>query len=271
MPSRILWFALAFALIPGVSQSQSVQANHAKVELVSQSISIAPGQAVLLGVHFTLEKGWHIYWKNPGDSGQPPSLHWELPPGFSAGGIRWPRPEKMTRSSIADYGYGDEVMLLVPLRVPISAKSGSPVEIMLKAEWLICSEICIPEKARLKLSLPVAATSAEDMTNAKLFAEARRLLPRAWPTSWTVCAASEKDAFVLTIRTGEPLAAGEFFPFEASQIENAAPQTWEATPQGAKITLKKSEQLLKRITSLKGLLVLHGGDSYEIRAPVTNR
>jgi DsbC/DsbD-like thiol-disulfide interchange protein len=271
MTFRILWFALAFALASCVRNPESVQTSHAKVELVSQSNAIAPGQTVWLGVHFALEKGWHIYWKNPGDSGQPPVLRWELPPGFSAGGIRWPRPEKMTRSSIADYGYGDEVMLLVPLRVPISAKSGSPAEIMLKAEWLICSEICIPERARLKLSLPVAATLAEDMTNAKLFAEARRLLPRAWPTSWTAGAISEKNAFVLTIRSGQPLAAGEFFPSEPSHIENAAPQTWEATPQGAKITLKKSEQLLKSIRFLKGLLVLGGGDSYEIQAPVTNR
>lgn len=271
MTFRILWFALAIAFVAGVCSAQSVQTTHAKVELVSQSSAIAPGQTAWLGVHFALEKGWHIYWKNPGDSGQPPSLRWELPPGFSAGGIRWPRPEKMMRSSIADYGYGDEVMLLVPLRVPISAKTGLPAEIVLKAEWLICSEICIPEKARLNVSLPVAATSAEDMTNAKLFAEGRRLLPRAWPASWTAGAISEKDAFVLTIRSGQPLEAGEFFPSEPSQIENAAPQTWEATPQGAKVRLKKSEQLLKSIRFLRGLLVLGGGDSYVIQAPVTNR
>ncbi len=266
----MLWFGLAFALA-SVCSAQSIKTSHAKVELLSQSSAIAPGQTVWLDVHFALEKGWHIYWKNPGDSGQPPVLRWELPPGFSAGGIRWPRPEKIKHSSIADYGYEDEVMLLVPVRVPSGAKTGSPAEIMLKAEWLICSEICIPGKARLKLSLPVAATPAEDMTKAKLFAEARRLLPRAWPALWTAGATSEKDAFVLIIRSGQPLEAGEFFPSEASQIENAAPQTWEPTPQGAKVRLKKSDQLLKSIRFLKGLLVLGGGDSYEIQARVTNR
>src|SRR5262249_1428749 len=103
------------------------------------------------------------------------------------------------------------------------------------------------------------------------FADARKLLPRPWPASWSANAASAKDRFVVTIQSGKPLQGGTFFPFESNQIENAAQQNWEMTAQGARITLKKSEQLLKPIRSLNGLLVLAGGASYEIRAPVTNR
>jgi DsbC/DsbD-like thiol-disulfide interchange protein len=276
MSFRILWIPLAFTLVAGgVRNSESVQTGHANVELLSQSSAIAPGQTVWLGVHFVLEKGWHIYWKNPGDSGQPPVLRWELPPGFNTGGIRWPRPEKFTHSSIADYGYENDVTLLVPLRVPLhgpgGAKTGPPAEIALDANWLICREICIPEKAQIRLSLPIAASPEADKKYTKLFADTKRLLPKAWPAPWTVRAVSVKNTFVLSIQAGKTLPAGEFIPAEPSQIENAAPQTWEPTPQGAKIILKKSEQLLKTIASLKGLLVLRGGDSYEIRAPVTKR
>src|SRR5437763_14353945 len=74
--------------------AQEVQAQHARVELVSQQASFVPGQENLLGIQFSLEKDWHIYWINPGDSGQPPVLQWQLPAGFSAGEIQRPRPER---------------------------------------------------------------------------------------------------------------------------------------------------------------------------------
>src|SRR5262249_2601184 len=149
--------------------------------------------------------GWHIYWKNPGDSGQPPLLRWVVPPGFAAGSTRWPRPMKLQHSSIADYGYEDDVTLLLPLRVSSSAKNGSRAEIVLNAKWLICSEVCLPEKAQLRLSLPIAASGKEDKTSAKEFADARKLLPRPWPASWSANAASAKDRFVVTIQSGKPL------------------------------------------------------------------
>jgi DsbC/DsbD-like thiol-disulfide interchange protein len=31
-----------------------------------------------LGLYFKLEPGWHIYWKNAGDSGEPPRARWTL-------------------------------------------------------------------------------------------------------------------------------------------------------------------------------------------------
>jgi DsbC/DsbD-like thiol-disulfide interchange protein len=267
---RLAGLALAFAPGFGVCRAESVQTSHAKVELLAQSSAISPGQKVWLGLHFSLEKGWHIYWKNPGDSGQPPVLRWELPPGFRAGEVRWPRPQKLKTSFLAGYGYEDDAMLLVFIRVPGSAKIGSPAEISLQAKWLICQEVCLPDQAQFHLSLPVAVSPVEDKNYAKLFADARKLLPKPWPASWAAAAVSGNDAFVLNLRTGKPLQAGEFFPSEPNQIENAAPQTWEAAPQGAKITLKKSEQLLRPVSILKGVLVL-GSDSYEMRARVTVR
>src|SRR6266436_1544268 len=93
-------------LLPGGScslEAQLVQARHARVELLAQTAGISPNQQLWLGVHFSLEQGWHIYWRNPGDSGQPPVFHWQLPPGLSAGEVQWPRPNKMKTASLADY------------------------------------------------------------------------------------------------------------------------------------------------------------------------
>lgn len=249
--------------------AEPIQARHARVELISAQENIVPGRQFWLGLHFSLEKDWHIYWTNPGDSGQPPVLQWQLPPGFTAGQIQWPLPEKLTRSTLADYGYQDDVMLLVPVRIASTLKSGDKADLALQAKWLICADVCIPDHAQLHLVLPVSSTPEENPGEASIFSEARKRLPRAWPRAWKAWASSEKDDFVLSITTGTPVTAAEFFPLLPEQIENAAPQPVKAVPVGAKITLKKSEELLKPLHVLKGLLVLNGRESYIVDAPVT--
>jgi hypothetical protein len=72
---------------------------------------------------------------------------------------------------------------------------------------------------------------------------------------------------VLSLETGQPIAQAAFFPLEAQQIENAAPQRASALPRGVRLRLKKSEQLLKPIANLKGVIVLPSGKAYVIDAP----
>lgn len=257
-----LWLASC-----GDNVAETIQARHARLELVSSKSHVVPGHQLWLGLHFSLEKDWHIYWTNPGDSGQPPVLQWQLPSGFSAAAIQWPLPEKLKRSSLADYGYQDDVVLLVPVSVSATLKNAGQADFTLQAKWLICSDVCIPDHAQLHLSLPVSAKPAHEPAQASLFTEAKKHLPQPWPHSWKVSAVSTKDDFVLSITAGKPIRVAEFFPLIPQQIENAAPQPLQATPLGAKITLKKSDQLLKPIDVLRGLLVL-GENSYRIAASV---
>ena len=243
-----------------------IQAHHARVELLARERPADPSRQLLLGVHFTLEKDWHIYWINSGDSGQPPVLRWQLPPGFRAEDIEWPTPEKLTRSSLADYGYKDDVTLLVPVRVPAGLKKDSKIDIGLKAKWLICSDVCIPDHAELHLSLPAGA----DPASAAALASALGRLPRLWPRSWSAQVVSEKDNFIVIINTGKPITSAQIFPLTPEQIENAAPQPLQKTPRGARIILKKSDQLLQPISVLKGLLVV-GNEAYQMETRVISK
>src|SRR3954447_17530171 len=116
------------ATIPGDAVQPA--APHARVELLARQNAAMPGGSVQLGVHFVLEPGWHIYWINPGDSGQPPALKWQLPPGYAAGEIQWPHPERMQPTpQLADYGYHGDVLLPVTLHVPSLAKAGASVQV----------------------------------------------------------------------------------------------------------------------------------------------
>ena len=73
---------------------------------------------------------------------------------------------------------------------------------------------------------------------------------------------------MLSLETGQPIAQAEFYPLQPQQIENAAPQAASPLPRGVRLRLKKSEQLLKPIANLKGVIVLPSGKAYLIDAPV---
>jgi DsbC/DsbD-like thiol-disulfide interchange protein len=239
------------------------------VVLLSRQGFITPGAGLQLGVHFVLEPGWHIYWINPGDSGQPPSFKWQLPSGFSAGEIQWPRPERMQPSKqLTDYGYHDAILLPVTLHVPPALDNRTSTEIGVEAKWLICREVCIPEHAQLRLSLPVAAQAKEDPSSAQLFAATEKLLPQPVPRGWKASATSAKDEFVLAITAGKPVTKAIFFPLEPGQVDNPAPQKLEPSSTGARIRLKKSDMLLHPIAVLRGVLVIPDGPAYRIEAPV---
>ena len=267
----LIFIGMLAALISAGSAngfSQNTQ-RHARVELISQRLTIAPGEKSWLAIHFTLDPGWHIYWQNPGDSGQPPALKWQVPEGFTLGEMQWPRPEKLKNGPLADYGYKDDVTLLASLQVPIR-QEGMRVEIAADATWLVCREVCIPERDHLHVSLPVARAPVTDPAHSRLFDEATKKLPLPWLDRWKVTGESLKDSFVLSLDAGSPVQQVEFFPLQASQIENAAPQVFKATAHGAQLTLKKSDQLLQPVPVLRGLLVVDGV-AYRLQARVTER
>jgi DsbC/DsbD-like thiol-disulfide interchange protein len=263
----ICLFSLFATLDTACGQQASTQ--HARVELLSQQSAITPGADLQLGIHFLLEPGWHIYWTNPGDSGQPPSFQWQLPSGFTAGKVQWPRPERMHPSkALTDFGYRGEVLLPVTLHVAPSISTGPPIKIDADAKWLICREVCIPDHIQLRLTMPRAATANENRQSAPLFAMTRKLLPQSLPRNWKVNATSAKDAFMLTVLAGTRITKAEFFPLNPGEIDNSAPQEPHSSPAGSRLTLKKSDLLLKPISVLRGVLVIPGRPAYRIEAPV---
>jgi DsbC/DsbD-like thiol-disulfide interchange protein len=257
---------LLLSIMAAIAQQSTAQ--HAQVELLARQMSVKPGSDVQLGVHFMLEKGWHIYWINPGDSGQPPSFQWHLPPGFSAGEIQWPFPERLQPSKeLVDYGYRGEVLLPLTIHTSSSINNSASVEFRAEAKWLVCREVCIPEQTTLHLTLPVSSATSADQQHAHLFEQANKLIPKPLPSAWKASFTPTKDELILTIRAGKPITQAEFFPLEPGQIDNPALQKVQALPSGAKITMKKSDLLLKPISTLRGVLVIPASPAYRIEAP----
>jgi DsbC/DsbD-like thiol-disulfide interchange protein len=256
-------------LLPGV-RAAPVAIPHGTVDLIAENQSITPGRQCYLGLHFELERGWHIYWVNPGDSGQPPRAEWHLPAGLTIGEMEWPAPRRLGTAPIVDFGYDDAVTLLVPLRASAALPANQSAQLGAELKVLVCREICIPGKAQISMSFPVKPTPAvPEARTRELFASARKSLPRPLPADWKIGVSDAKDSFILAANFGRQITQATFFPLYESQIDNSARQKLTPEASGFELVLQKSDQLLKPIKKLKGVLEL-SHESYMIEAPVGN-
>lgn len=256
-------------------RAQSPAPPRVDVDLLSDAAAVRPGQTLWVGLQFQVPSGWHIYWVNPGDSGEPPRIQWSLPEGFRAGDFLWPYPQRIEAPSIVDYGYANGVVLLAPITAPANLPQGGSVSFDGLVRYLVCREICVPGKASVQLVLPVAShvgvPPAPNAAAHALFEQTRQQLPHPAPVAWQARARSSGNEFVLSLRIGKPAPQAEFFPLDADAIENSAAQDVRSTAAGIEIHLRKSDQLLKPLARLRGVVVLPGRGAYSVDAPVTEQ
>lgn len=176
-----LWLLLAVAPADLAFAAErtlpSAKPGRVAVELLSELVAIVPGQPFWAGLRMRHDPHWHTYWRNPGDAGAPTTLAWTMPPGFRAGEIEWPFPERLQRGPLASFGYQGDVLLPVLIFPPreLAAKFTLAVD----ARWLECSDSCIPRQAQLTLTLPAGAQTPAHGPQAAAFAHARTRLVQA--------------------------------------------------------------------------------------------
>src|SRR6267154_1441352 len=148
-------------------------AAHVEAELVAARTGLTPGQPLTVALRLAMQRGWHTYWQNPGDSGLPTTLEWKLPAGLSAGPIQWPVPRVLPVGPLVNYGYEGEVLLLVDIAAAPDFLSKNTTTLSARADCLVCKEICIPEGVDLALTLPIATHADADPRWGNAIATAR--------------------------------------------------------------------------------------------------
>ncbi|CAN5574896.1 thioredoxin family protein [soil metagenome] len=260
-----LTLATAFAL---PAAAAPVQTGHIEAELVAQDVGVAPGGTVYVALRQKIQKGWHTYWRNSGDSGEATQISWTLPVGWSAGEIVWAPPTRQPTGPLMNYGYQGEVLLPVAITAPKSAKPGDTITLKAAAAFLVCEDICVPEDAVLTLDLPVVAAAPQP--DAKWGAAVTKALEAAPKPAGLTAAFSNIDGVLKLAIARSPLKGAEeayFYPFKATVIDHAKPQALERGPEGLTLTLTPGYDFTKGTppAALDGVLSV-GGKAYELTA-----
>ncbi len=225
------------------AESATVQQPHVTARLVSAADTVRPGEAIEVGVVLEMERHWHTYWRNPGDSGMATDVRWELAGGFEASEIDWPAPRVFEEpGGLTTFGYGDRVVLPVRIAVPEGVSDGS-VTLRAKVTWLVCREVCLPGDAELSLELPVGeGSSGPDEASAALLAEAWAAVPAALPedavnASWVT--EGERAELRLSAEAIGPIEPGTtlwYLPYEGAGFEHVR-VTLDGGAAGRPVTL----------------------------------
>jgi thiol:disulfide interchange protein len=269
-----LFLVLTTVLIPDHPASAqapfSVNAPHLTVSLLVPPSQIYPGESFNAGLDFRMEQGWHVYWINAGDSGEPPAIAWKLPSGITAGSMQFPPPKRLPLGPLMDFGYENEVVFPVPVRVAADFRPPGPEATLAgHVTWLVCREVCIPGKADLSVTRPAYGTTppapSVDYAAQNLIATFQNRIPKPLPSSDAATFSATSKDFVLHV-SGTKAQSAVFFPLDETVIANAAPQPATATGDGIQLTLTKDTTQPSPPQRLDGVLELAGGAAYEIHA-----
>ena len=233
------------------------EASHVKASLIPEVRTIAPGTPFKVAVRLQMDPRWHTYWMNPGDSGAPTEIRWKLPPGFEAGPIQWPHPQRIEVPPLVTFGYEGEAALIVPITPPRDLKIGERVTLAAHVSWLECEELCVPGEAPVSAVVQTGPAVENDSTQARFFSEARARLPLD-AGEWKFAAASGSGFVRLTatppVWLKEPVAEAGFFPNAQSEFSNARAR-WDRRGGAYVMDLPLSDQSTAPVRRLTGVLV----------------
>ena len=192
--------ALAAPAAAAVYASDWARASKAEARLVAG----AAGQAA---VEVRLAPGAITYWRNPGDSGAPPSFDFAGSRNLAHAEPSFPAPKRIVEPDGSDaFGYDDAVVFPVAVA---ALDPSQPVELELKFNYAVCEKLCLPAKAELSLTLPQSGASPFAATIAAAAAEVPRAtdlgalggaLEATGADVWRLCAKAEpgpkRDLFI---------------------------------------------------------------------------
>ncbi len=247
-------------LFSGTSLHAEQEKNPLEVSMLADFATVTPGAVIHVGFLLRHPAGFHTYWKHPGIVGMATKIEWELPPGFTAGEVSWPAPEKVKMAIYAAQGYERDVLLTVPITVP-KQFTDQVCHLRARLSWMCCSDHCYPaQQVPFALALPIGETMVIDEKNRTLFEQQRAQVPQADAT-WLTSVVLDHDVIRLTVqaaagntRSVDELGDLWFFTNDGA-VDSSKPQR-VITRQQDRLTIEltKSEFAPKVMTSLPGVL-----------------
>ncbi len=252
--------ALAIAAFAAPAQAQygtqQDTADLVRADLIAEPASIVPGQPFQVGIRLRMKEHWHTYWRNPGDSGSPTEVRWQLPEGFTVSELSWPAPQVLRVGPVTSFGYEGETILLAQITPPSNLAPGSNVSLRADIDYLVCEKECIPGEASLALPLTVGASGGPGNTG--IFDAARARLPQ--PSLWPANFSANADTIAITVRgaafDAAALKSAAFLPYNNDLIVNSTEQKRSSDGTGLTVAMARSQMATQMPDRVDGVLLV---------------
>jgi len=220
-------------------QSLPVDTGKVVASLVSSHDSASAGQSFYVALRTQLDDGWHTYWRNPGDSGEPVQMRWTLPEGMTAGEIQWPLPRPIPTGPFVNYGFEGEPIFPVEFTVPTAAKAGDILTLTSEFYYLVCKDVCVPENGSANILIEVGEPVLDDEWHAKIQA-ALLLTPRKMGVEGAIrktetSAGDKVESDLKNLPTGD-FSDSYFFPYDQGILRHNEPQEAALGADGLRLT-----------------------------------
>ena len=233
-------------------------ASNSSFEVIPEKNFIANESEIFLIVRFNLDKDWHTYWINPGDSGDPASFNWNLPKGFNISEPIWPTPELIPYPPLTTFGYTNELKLLFKLSLPNQFDEVN--NFSLKTKWLVCADVCIPQEGKVNFILTKGSRNDASIQNI-LINEVKSSIPKEIKQK----VSSKIEAGILTLdlsNFASEINDVYFFPFEENVIDYSINQKLDKNFDEIKLNINLLEK--NRSEGLSGGVLKTNVGDYEI-------
>jgi len=253
----------------------SAPAAHTQARLVISFESARPGETVVAGVLLHMDKGWHTYWRNSGQSGLPTTIDWQLPAGVTVGTIQWPTPKKVPEKELTTYVYEDEAVLLVPLKLASDLAPGD-LDLKAKVSWLECEEKCLPADAQVNVRL-VVGTETKSSQDLAFLESWQKKMPKhgediSAQAHWELSPKGDLRPLIIEWTSAGTITDADFYPDSSEKFE-VEPMTEKLTASAGKIRLRAQVQRLAGDwpKNVSGLLIEGSGPrqlAYDVKLSI---
>lgn len=162
--------AVSFPALAASSEWAEVEGG--SVRIVTEGL---PDEAGMLrgALEIDLKPGWKTYWRDPGESGIPPTVTVISPEGGAEADIGFPAPARFNEGFSVWAGYDRSVALALTFSLP---DAGTVERLGISVFLGICEVICIPVQAGLDVDL---TNNSEAVLDRDVVEGAFAVLPRA--------------------------------------------------------------------------------------------
>lgn len=249
IPRLLLAVFAAFLFLSSFSSAYAQNDTHVTIRLLPEKTALGAGETFTVGIEQTIEKGWHTYWLNPGDSGTAARIAWSgTEDDIDAAPIVWPTPKKLPMGPLVNFGYENKVILLQDITLP-KTLAEEPTTITATIDILVCEEICIPETHEASFVI-----NGEQKASPGAIETARGKLPL--DVSWKTTMHEQDNNLVVDIATDAPQAFAkldsiELYPEEWGLIANAGKSVAMKNENSLTIIHPKGERKVGDIPATK--------------------